>query len=297
MVRLLEAALHRVEVESHYAVTLRLTLILVLLHGAASVLIEVPVRVLCGVLLVFPAALRAAHLWWILGIVVLLGNGVFWYSIDNHKYLIAYWTLACAMSLSVGNGVNRTEYLRRTARYLVGFVFAFATAWKMFGGEYFDGSFLYFTFLTDPRLWQATSLIAGLPVDDLRLVGEAVQFASFVPLVGTNLPLPRSDELYLFTLALSWLTLVGEGAVAATHLWSARGVYVVRHTVLMFFVGLTYFLLPVVGFAFILTILGFAECEDDDRTGKLTYLLLLVVINMTLIEWQPLLRVLVELIR
>lgn len=46
---------------------------------------------------------------------------------------------------------------------------------------------------------------------------------------------------------------------------------------------LTYALTPVVGFAFVLTLLGFMQCKDDDRTIRPYNIALVAWVHLTLV--------------
>lgn len=276
----------------HSATILRLTLLLLLLYGAQSPFLDVPLRVTCGLMLVFSSLSNVSYLWWFLCVVLIVGNGIEWYSIDNHKYLITYWTLACALSLGVSDGQEQYKYLRSSATMMVGLVFSFATLWKVIGGEYHDGTFMHMTLLLDPRVSYATSMLSGMSLEELSAGREAAAFLGRAPVLDTPIPLQTASNVRVVALVLSWLTLMGEGAVAVLHLRGRQATYTARHTLLKLFIVLTYLLLPVIGFAVVLTVMGFAECDQDDDHGRLEYVLLFALIHLTLIPWQPLLATL-----
>jgi hypothetical protein len=269
--------------DSPNALTLKLTLVLVLLHGASSGAAQIPVRVLCGTLLLFPTLVRRQFFWWPLLAALVAANAQAWYVIDNHKYLISYWTLACVLSLGVKESA---AFLQVTARVLIALVFGFATFWKAFGGEYFDGSFMYWTFLTDPRVSRVAALVAGYSEAEVSVAREALVTAANLHIVGVPMPVLSSNGLWLATLLLSWLGLLVEGAVAVTHAIPSRRLYHLRHATLMGFIAMTYFLLPVSGFAFVLAVVGFAQCRDDDQEMRWRYLALLAVVQLITIDWQ-----------
>lgn len=275
--------------ERTLTLVLRLTLFLLLLYASTSPFLDVPLRLICGAMLVFSPLLPSRSLWWALAVILTVGNAFFWYQIDNHKYLITYWTFACAIALSLSDSAAGERYLRATARIIVGLVFFFATFWKIVGGEYGDGSFFYFTFLTDPRVSYEAMAVGGLTSDSLLLIRQAIGFLGASGAVHAQVPIRGSSELHALALVVSWMTLVGEGAVAATHLAAWRRLYVIRHTLLMVFVAVTYFVLPVIGFACALAVLGFAECAENDDAGRLTYLILFGTIHLTLIPWKAVL--------
>ena len=103
-----------------------------------------------------------------------------------------------------------------------------------------------------------------------------------------NRGLPGPD---LVTVArmLSWSGLLVEGGVGVAHTIPGHRAYLLRHYALMAFIAITYFLLPVAGFAFVLTILGFAQCERSDDLMRLRYLALFGFIHLTLVPWRSIL--------
>lgn len=273
------------ELEAPYELILRATLLVVLLYGATTPFVDVPMRLLCGLALLLPALLVHRAVWWALALALVLGNAVDWYYIDNHKYLIAYWVVGCAVSLHLAD-TEKPKYMRTTARLLIGIVFGFAAAWKILGGEYLNGDFLYFTFLMDQRLQFPASLISGHSIDALTMSRDAASYLGTMAVPGSEIPVLESRILRSVTIVLSWLTIAGEGAVATLHLWTPQHTYRLRQHLLMLFIVLTYFLLPVIGFAAILTLLGLAQCDDDDGEMRFEYLLLFGVIHLTLVPWQ-----------
>jgi hypothetical protein len=272
--------------ESHHAIVLRCTLFLLLLHGASSPGLQVPVVVIAGICLILPGVVAHPMLWAALALGIALDAGRHWYAVDNHKYLIMYWVLACTLSL---HQITPAAYLQTTARLLVGLVFACATAWKIIGGEYVNGSFLYATFLTDGRLQPLASAVMRAPFEDVSVISQAVGYLGAAGLMGVELTVPLSSSLQRFTLGLAWLTLLVEGGVAILHLVGARSLYVARHVSLMLFIIGTYFLFPVLGFAFVLTVMGLAQCDETDDGARVRYLIILGVIQLTMIPWRSLL--------
>jgi hypothetical protein len=271
---------------SHHVVILRLTLVLLILYGATSVFVQVPLRIVCASMLIFPSLVAHSFLWWTVVVILVVGNGRDWYLIDNHKYLITYWAVACALTLEQRDGLAA---VRIVARLLVGLVFAFACAWKVIGGGYLDGSFFEFTLLTDSRLQRVAATVSGAPLSEIIAVGEAYRFLGRYAGDGAAMSLPDTGtSLRFLALSLSWLGLFIEFCVAVSHLLPNARLRIWRHVTLVAFIALTYFLLPVIAFAFVLTVLGFAQCSDDDNELKMGYLALLAWMQLSLIPWQRL---------
>lgn len=272
--------------ESVYTIVLRLTLVLVLLHGASSAFIEMPIRILAILLLAFPALLGRKELWWSAAGLLALGNALQWYSIDNHKYLINYWVVACAMSM---HQPEPAVYLRVNSRVLVGLVFVAAALWKVFGGEYFDGSFMYLTFLTDARLERLAAAISDQPIEAFRRGTDALRLIGQLGIEQVAVPLVGSATVKSIALIVSMSGLVYESLVALTHVLPTNRLYYLRHILLIGFILITYLLLPVSGFAFMLMVAGLAQCRDESSGLKMGYMFVFAGVQFTRIPWQQLL--------
>ncbi len=53
----------------------------------------------------------------------------------------------------------------------------------------------------------------------------------------------------------------------------------------MLFIATTYFLLPVVGFAFVLALMGLAQCPAAYRWTRISWLAILILIQLSRIPW------------
>ncbi len=212
-----------------------------------------------------PRALGHPAPWLVLAAV--LGGAQFrdWWLLDDHVVATTYWLLALGLSRLA----HDPDRVRRTAaRLLVGAVFLLAFGWKLLSSQYVSGEFFHYTLLRDDRFEPAAVLVGGADADDLdgaRL--EVTGFTSTAPpdeaiVVGTG---PRVG---LFADVLTWYGLALEGAIAAAFLLPLRGRWVVaRPLTLGLFCFTTYLVVPVVGFALLLTALGAAETTEARWRG------------------------------
>jgi hypothetical protein len=206
-----------------------------------------------------------------------------WYSLDNHKYLMTYWVLACFLSTA------RRADLQSSARTLVGITFVLATTWKILGGQYLNGSFLHAAFLTEPRLIPIGVAFARVPAEALSSGPAAVQALLMFGRPHAVVLLPSTTLLDVMTVSLSWFAIALEGSFGVLHFVTSRTAYQIRHTLLIGFIFFTYLVFPVTGFAFVLAILGLTECETDDLTTKIAYLGLGAFVQLTIVPWRTLL--------
>ena len=270
--------------QPRHSLVLRLTLLLLLLHGSTTLLLDVPLRIACGVMLLSPSLLVNPVMWTIICGLVWWMNATVWLWIDNHKILITYWCLACALATSAR---DPDRVLAWNGRLLIGLTFLFATTWKVWAGEYWDGSFLEYTFLTDSRVAAIASAIGRIPPDALNqnrlfefLLGQAPDTIGSVNLIA-------SQQLQLFTRWASYWTLAIEALVASVFLvrdkqWLSR----CRDWILMIFIATTYFLLPVLGFAYVLIIMGFAQCPLRSRSARMAYICLFGLLQFARLPWD-----------
>ncbi len=276
---------HEVVTMPRDLIVLRLTLLLLMLHGSQQGWkLDVPLRVLCGAMLVHSPLLTSRALWLVVTCTVVVMNAMHWFHIDNHKYLMTYWCVGCTLAVASG---SRDAVLRQNARMLVGICFALAVIWKLAAGQFVDGSFLHWTFLEDGRVESTSMLVGNLSADQLAENRSLISLLKSSPGDGVGVTLSTSDGLRWVTLAMSWWTLLIETAVAVTFLAPRHSrIAKLRDWTLIIFVATTYGLLPVIGFAFTLCILGFMQCEPERRRTGLAYLGLLVAIQLTRIPWD-----------
>jgi hypothetical protein len=254
------------------------TLIVVLLATTDEWYVAAPVSVLAGAALVFPTLCDRPPLWWAL--VGCLGAGVHqaWTTADNHQYLIVYWVLAVALAAGC---VDPERARAAAARWLLAAVFVLATLWKVGNPDFVDGSFFEFTLLTDPRFVPAASVLGGVDAADLELnrtVFDALEGAgpgASVALLG------HTSRLALVADAFTVWTLAIEGAVALAFV-CRRSSWLGRHRdhLLITFTATTYLAAPVLGFGWLLLVLGLAQLRGGAGHLRLLYVATFVVVRI-----------------
>jgi hypothetical protein len=286
-VRTLQGLVNAIRESPQCDTALRMTLVLLLLHGPPGQ--GVALRLLCAAMLGIPVLVRSPHAWVCVTGFIAYANWRDRYTIDNHQYLIMYWAAVVTLAVTLVAEDRRMRFLRVNAIALTAVVFLFAALWKVIGGEYFDGSFMHYTFLTDGRFRTLAAWISGRDAVDIAAGADAVMYLGSVGAIGAQLSLATAPSLKLATLVMSWAGVAVEGTIGVLHSMPSRALYALRLTLFWVFVAVTYFLFPVLGFAFILTILGYAQCDETDRRRQMAFLALFVLIHFTLLPWQQLL--------
>lgn len=260
---------------------LRLTLLLLLLRGfSTGDLQNVLLSLLCGLMLISNALFTSRIAWFGIFVTLAITLTSRWQTIDNHKYLIAYWCLACMLTVNLA---DRDEVLGWNARILIGLVFLFSTIWKLLAGEYLDGSFLHATFLLDRRFEFPAKVLAGLSQDLMRENRQMMLGSLMVsPETGTKFVLNTNQGMRFWTLVGSYWILAIEGSIGLAFLLPRPRVWArLRNPLLMVFILTTYIVVPVPYFATLLAIMGFAQCPSGRDRPRLLYLALAVGMQLT----------------
>lgn len=191
-----------------------------------------------------------------------------WHFADNHKYLILYWFLACALSF----GNEQEENLRVNSRRLIGLAFLAATIWKLTSVEFISGNFFHGAYQVGGHFREFAALVSGLDIEHLK--NNSVAFENFIRSgsIGDELTILESSTLrVLGCLTTAWVIFI-ESFLAAAFLMTGRWAQKSRDLALICFIATTYLVTPVELFGLTLSVLGFAQVEKKRINLKLIYL-------------------------
>jgi len=260
----------------------KLTLLLLVLYGARYWELQVPTTMLAASGLVLPAFVRSRLFWG--AIAILQGMTVIpkMYTIDNHKVLMVYW--CTALAVSQGNARS----MRNNGRLIVGWCFALASFWKLYTADFSSGSFLHFEILTDPIFASFSRMICGMPSGSQAhnnvLVAKVLE-GQFVMAELWSTP----ASVIVARISSLW-TITSELAIAVSFVFCyslpVLGRY--RNVLLMQVIVLTYPIATVIGFGWILAIMGFSQCSEDESNSRASYLAVFGILQLYLIPWGPL---------
>ena len=237
----------------------RLTLVLLILYSGEYWYLKAPMAIVCTCGVVFRQLFRTSTFWLLIALVLVWGNLLNWYTIDNHKYLMTYWTLAlyCCLRLP-----KPQEALAWNARTLIGLCFAFSVLWKCISGDFLNGGFFHLTILDDNRFHGVATALGGTQLADFRhnsaKLAELVRFDSSL----SDVVLREGARVPLIALILTWWTMAIETLIAAAFLvpttWKLSRY---RHVFLILFALTTYWVAPVIGFGWLLLVMGVTQCD------------------------------------
>jgi hypothetical protein len=137
-----------------------------------------------------------------------------------------------------------------------------ATLWKaILSADFVTGQFFTLTLLLDGRFTDVAVVYGGVPqtfVDYTQYVFHRVRIG-----MDAALPLPIPQRLLELARVLTWWTIVVEAALGLLYVLPAwRAVGTVRDVLLIGFVASTYAVAPVIGFGWLLLMLGVVQAPS-----------------------------------
>jgi len=229
--------------------------------------------------LVFFKNIKESRVYWLFLIAAYL---LYFYKVgpnaDNHKFLYLYW-LMCISSYTFHKNL---KVLEKSASLLIGIVFIFGTFWKIYGGEYIDGSFFNITFVYDYRLQHFSQLFLGYD----EYIGKINTFLSrnyllshFVPKAYDNTILISSmnkSVSYLF----AYFTILIEALLGFSFIFKVfKNDKDVSDIVLIVFLLSVYWLLSVTGFGALLLAIALMQSKTKFTPYYFTALVFICFVN------------------
>ena len=282
----------RVLDEPQEEIVLRLTLLLLLLHGADDPAVNFLMRLFCAPMLFARSLTKNRWMWTAVALISAGSTYSHWFGQDNHKFLMTYWTLACCLAVC---SKDTARVLALNGRLLVALAFSFAVFWKVFSGEFLNGKYFEYVFLIDARLEALARLGAGVPRADLNFDRELVRLMQTFPSETLEGTIRHTPRLPLVASVMAWMTVLIEGAVAVAFWLRFRIANLdVHNWLLMAFCITTYSLAPVIAFGFLLVTMGLAQCNLADRDSRQGYLWTFILVQFALMHSAGAVNILVE---
>jgi hypothetical protein len=207
-----------------------------------------------------------------------------WGHLDNHQYLFMYWCLALFLGYGAAAG-QRKRVIAFNARALIALCMGFAVLAKLVSPSYTNGAFFQYTLLLDPRFAVVSERVAGMTREQLNTNQEIQTAFHTTQLKAETAPRTQLESTALIPVIASWMTWWTVGIEAAIALAFAmpdgKSMRRLRNALLLVFLPTTYAIAPVVGFAWILMILGIAQCDENERVTRFAYFAAFVITCMS----------------
>lgn len=263
-----------------------LTLLLLLLYPPERWYVRVPLSVLAVCGFVFPWLRASASLWGVAAALTTLGTYASWYAADNHKYLLAYWCLAVWLALAT-HAPDRT--LALASKRMLGLVFLMAVLHKSLAGDYLSGAFFHYQLLFDQRFAWLARHVGGVPQHMLELDDAARRALVSFDSALTSVRLDSTPRAAVLALWITWWDYLIQVLICLAYAlrrpsWLAR----TRDFWLLSFLASTYLFAPVIGFGWVLAILGLAQTEPGRRRTRALFVAVFLLLQLYRIPWTQL---------
>jgi len=279
--------------ESRFDLSLALSLLLLLLYSHRYWYIQTPLSVIALTALIFPQVRTSPSLWAVATFLVAVGTYINWYSVDNHKYLLAYWCVAIFGALLTR---DPEQTAAKAAHRLIGLVFLFAVLQKTISDDYLNRTFFYYELLLDERFSGLAKYLGGIP-DQINALNMAARRA----LVNydstlTEVHLRGTETIAKLALLITWGGYLIEVIIGAAFLtppatWLSR----MRDVWLLVFLFSTYLFAPVIGFGWVLAIMGIAQTEIQRTRIRALYVVAFLFLQVYRIPWREFSALLLKL--
>lgn len=251
---------------------------------------RVPVVLLSVYGLAYRQVLMSYTYWFAITLAMMLASLTRAYEIDNHKVLTVYWCLV--MTLTMARPVASS--LRFNARMLIGFCFGMSVVWKLVSPDFMSGAFFEHTLLLDERFREFVIHVTGMGVGPVAAnVGE---HAALVSGEITEMHLRTTPIVEQLAWGMAVWTIFIESLIAVAFLAPPKTLlYRARNVTLIVFMLTTYPVATVIGFGWLLCVMGFAQCRSGEWRSRLGYLATMGILQLFLIPWGSVLNLTIRL--
>lgn len=223
----------------------------------------VPVYMVSCLGIFLPAFTKKLSFW----IIFCLGL-LFYYSrnfmvVDNHKWLFLYWSMGLGLTTLIPVREEAIEHMKKVTLTLIGVSFGLAVFWKIYHGQYWDGHFIEYMFLTDGRFNDFLRLSGLLTIEESLLnlnLSKNISYINGVAYPKNSQPLVMPETMSFVSLIVSYYTLVIESLIAGLFLAGLRWRSLLDSCcfLLIMFIVTVYVITPVHAYACLLSFFGFS---------------------------------------
>ncbi|MEM7007633.1 MAG: hypothetical protein AAF462_00695 [Thermodesulfobacteriota bacterium] len=271
-----------------------LTLFLILLHSHSKWYIESPIIVLSILGLIFSRIRKNDIYWFLMAALLVSVNYFHWYEMDNHKYLLSYWSIVM-FCIYLAPAEYRNSILNFNARALIALVFIFATVWKILSLDYLDNTFFEFTLLTDHRFEYFTTWLSDIGIHTLEMNRdlENLLVRGYLDnIVINDVELLSTEGVVKLAWFITLWTVIYEAMLALVFLLpNYRIIEILRNVMLLIFGASTYLIAPVIGFGWLLMIMGLAQAPAKSRYFPFLYLIVFILIEFFTMPYGEIINV------
>lgn len=285
--RLWSRFLAGVATRSRFEVAAGLTVLLTLFFPFEAWYFQITAQLLAIVFVLHPRAAASPLYWYLLALLGSFAIIEHWQPVDNHKYLLVYWLWGLVAAAFFARDEDRDQILRRTARFMICFIMLGAVVQKTISGSYLDSTMFEVILLTDPRF---DGLMAAMGIDRHDLALSQTLYNDLrapVPVLAEGAAvLPVDGRLKAIAMAFTWLDYAIQVVVGVLFLLPGERMERLAHLSLVVFILFIYFVAPVLGFGWLIAVLGITLAHGRFPRFALGYLASFIVLISYQIPWS-----------
>jgi len=264
-----------------------LTLVLTVIFSFDHWLFHIISRTCFLIFILRPSSLRRPQFWFALALAGTITIILAWEQVDNHKYLLVYWTWVLFVLHLFSQPDQQKRILLFNARFFLCLIFLAASGQKLSSPSYRSGAMFEYYLYVDPRFAAFGKLIGIHPA-----VGDAVSRqmhflrSPFADVDGNDIDIQGSDRARVAALAMTWWDVSLQLLIGALLLFRRRRTDGIAHVLLLFFIFTTYIPAPVFGFGWIVAIMGFTLAKNKFPKIAGVYILCFFAILIYQLPWR-----------
>jgi hypothetical protein len=272
---------------SRFEVAAGLTILLTLFFPFEAWYFQITAQLLAIVFVLHRRAAASPLYWYLLALLGSFAIFEHWQPVDNHKYLLVYWLWGLVAAAFFSSEDDRDLILRRNARFMICFIMLGAVVQKTISGSYLDSTMFEVILLTDLR-FEGLLAVMGVDQHDLAL-SQAVynDLRAPVPAIaGGEAVLLADERLKAIAVTFTWLDYAIQVVVGVLFLLPGERMERFAHLSLVVFILFIYFVAPVLGFGWLIAVLGMTLAHARFPRFALGYLASFIVLISYQIPWS-----------
>ena len=234
-----------------------------------------------------PSLLRRPLFWFALALAGTITIILTWEQVDNHKYLLVYWTWVLFVVHLFAQPEQQKQIVLFSARFFLCLIFLAASGQKLSSPSYRSGEMFEHYLYVDRRFTAFGKLIGVDPAmgDDIK---RRILFlrSPFADVEGNDIHIEGSDRARMAAIAMTWWDLGLQLSIGALLLIRRPRTDQLAHVLLLFFIFTTYIPAPVFGFGWTIALMGFALAKDKFPRIAAVYILSFFVILLYQLPWR-----------
>ena len=256
------------------------TLALCAFHGFADEFFGAIATTAIVIALLFPSFLSSPKFWLPILAAAIPSVAVYWYLIDNHKYLLFYWVIVVSLCSFIKEDSSFLKITGECARLLMLLTMAAAVLQKTISDSYLSGEMFSYLLLTDDRFFFWSKLFSCVTQQELIYNSEMLKQAGLAISNAQALEFQLKGWECIQPVAqyFTWLNYLDQALLSLLVLFKRFDQSFFKHALIMLFIIGTYLVAPVYGFGWTLCIFGMCFTANQDNKNFNLYLYSLIIL-------------------